>query len=74
MMATDLEKLYQEHLKPLSPADRLRLIERLAQSLITPESSKQQPPKRSLMKLPGLGKEIREGVGAQEHINRLREE
>ncbi len=73
-MATDLEKLYEQHLKPLSPEDRLRLIERLAQSLTAPEAADPQPPKRSLLELEGLGAEIWEGVDAQEYVDELRRE
>ena len=73
-MATDLEKLYSQHIKPLPPADRLRLLAILAQGLAHGEDSGEPQPKRSLMELHGLGKEIWEGVDAQEYVNRLREE
>jgi hypothetical protein len=71
-VATDLEQLYRQHIKPLTPADRLRLIAMLAHDL-TPDAARTRPP-RDVMELHGLGKEIWEGIDAQEYVNRLREE
>jgi hypothetical protein len=71
-MPTNLEELYQ-HLKPLSPQERLRLIEMLARELGGAQEQN-QPPQRDLMELHGLGAEIWQGVDAQEYVNRLREE
>jgi hypothetical protein len=73
-MATDLEELYQQHLKPLPSRDRLRLIEMLARELSGAETENEQPPKRSLLELEGLGAEIWEGIDAQEYVNELRRE
>jgi hypothetical protein len=73
-VATDLEKLYSQHIKPLPPADRLRLIAILAQGLAGDRAASEQKPKRSILELHGPGKEIWEGVDAQEYVNRLREE
>lgn len=74
-MATDLERLYRQHIKPLPPADRLRLLALVAQGLTEQETPHEEPrPKRSILELHGLGKEIWEGVDAQEYVNRLREE
>jgi hypothetical protein len=72
-VATDLEKLYSQHIKPLPPADRLRLLAILAQGL-TDQAADEPQPKRSILELHGLGKEIWEGVDAQEYVNSLREE
>ncbi|MCW5968714.1 MAG: hypothetical protein KIT57_09380 [Blastocatellales bacterium] len=71
-MATDIEEIYRQQLKPLSTEERLRLIAMLAQDL-APEA----PPikrERSILELHGLGKEIWEGIDAQEYVNSLREE
>jgi hypothetical protein len=68
-MATDVEDIYQQQLKPLSTEDRLRLIAMLAQDLAAAN-----PRERSVMELHGLGKEIWEGIDAQEYVNSLREE
>jgi len=50
----------------LSPGDRLRLIEELKA-----RAAKGAPPEplHSIMELCGLGKEIWEGVDAQEYVN-----
>jgi hypothetical protein len=68
-MATDVEEIYQQQLKPLSAEDRLRLIVMLAQDLAPPGRRE-----RSVLELHGLGKEIWEGIDAQEYVNSLREE
>jgi len=68
-MATDVEEIYQQQLKPLSAEDRLRLIAMLAQDLAAANRRE-----RSVMELHGLGKEIWEGIDAQEYVNSLREE
>lgn len=72
-MDVNLQELYRQQLAPLSATDRLKLIALLAHGLgeavVTPE-----PPRRSLMELHGLGKEIWEGIDAQEYVNQLREE
>lgn len=72
-MDVNLKEFYQQQLAPLPATDRLKLIELLAHGLgeaaVAPE-----PPRRSLMELHGLGKEIWEGIDAQEYVNQLREE
>lgn len=71
-MATDLEKLYREQLKVLTPEDRLRLIAMLERDL-TQDLTEEETP-RDLMELHGLGKEIWDGVDAGEYVKRLRED
>ncbi|OLE53723.1 MAG: hypothetical protein AUG51_11750 [Acidobacteria bacterium 13_1_20CM_3_53_8] len=71
-MATDLEKLYREQLQALSPAERLRLINMLARGLAQDPAEEKRA--RDLMDLHGLGKEIWDGVDAEEYVNRLRGE
>jgi hypothetical protein len=73
-VATDLEKLYSQHIKPLPPADRLRLLALMAQGLTDQEAPDEARPKRSILELHGLGAEIWEGIDAQEYVNQLREE
>jgi hypothetical protein len=70
-MVINLAELYELHLASLSPEDRLKLIALLAQGL-TKEEVAPEPPLRSLMELHGLGKEIWEGIDAQDYVNRLR--
>jgi hypothetical protein len=70
-MVINLEELYERHLASLPSEDRLKLIAMLAQGL-TKEEVAPEPPLRSLMELHGLGKEIWEGIDAQDYVNRLR--
>ena len=72
-MVNNLEELYERQLAPLPSEDRLKLIAMLAQGLAKEEVAPQAQP-RNLMELHGLGKEIWEGVDAQDYVNRLREE
>ena len=71
-MAIDIEEIYRQYLKPLSTEDRLRLIAILAWDL-APEAVPSRR-ERSVLELHGLGKEIWEGIDAQEYVNSLREE
>jgi hypothetical protein len=53
----------------LSPAEQLRLIQELEARV--PRNPPSEPP-RSILELCGLGKEIWEGIDAQEYVNRER--
>jgi len=53
----------------LSPADQLRLLEKLA-VLVRRRITAQ--PRRSILELQGLGKEIWQGIDVQEYIDRER--
>ena len=53
----------------LTPADQLRLLEELA-ALVRRQIATQ--PRRSILELQGLGKEIWKGIDAQEYIDRER--
>ena len=56
--------------KALTPNERKELVK----SLIDLIASDAPRPKRSLLELQGLGKEIWQGVDAQEYIDELRDE
>ena len=74
-MASQLDDIYEKHVKPLSAEERLQLMEMTAQDLglkITDEAA--DKPNRSILELHGLGKEIWQGVDAQEYVNSLRNE
>ncbi|MEH2448407.1 MAG: hypothetical protein V7K18_22320 [Nostoc sp.] len=65
---------YQEVLlqaKSLTPEEQIRLIEDLS-SLIRQQVMTLKP-KRSILELRGLGKEIWNGVDAQEYVNQERD-
>jgi hypothetical protein len=54
----------------LSSVDQLRLLEELAAFV---RHQVTLPPRRSIMELQGLGKEIWRGMDAQEYVNRERD-
>ncbi len=66
-----VEEIYQQYIKPLPNNEKLRLIAKVSSDLVENETEK---PKRSLLELEGLGKEIWEGIDAQEYVNKLRNE
>ena len=59
-MTDRLEEVYEKYVKPLPPGERLRLLEMTARdlALTNPLAS----PKRSILELRGLGKEIWRGI------------
>lgn len=66
-----VEEIYQQYIKPLPTNEKLRLIAKVTSDLAENETEK---PKRSIMELHGLGKEIWEGIDAQEYVNEMRDE
>lgn len=68
-----VEQLYERHIKPLQPAERLRLAAIITQDLAT-NVTHEKPGQRSLLELEGLGAEIWESIDAQEYVNQLRAE
>jgi hypothetical protein len=73
MAVMSLEELYEQVIKPLSAEERLKLIAMTAQELSLPEPPTNTP-KRSIMELHGLGKEMWEGIDAQKFVDELRGE
>jgi hypothetical protein len=69
-----VEEIYQQHIKPLSAPERLRLLAITAQDLVHQGSDTTEGPERSIMELHGLGAEIWKGVDAQEYVDELRGE
>lgn len=73
MAALSADEIYEQHIKRLPTAERLRLAEMIAQDIAEttePESERTH----SIMELHGLGAEIWDGVDAQEYVNELRKE
>ncbi len=66
-----VEEIYQQYIKPLPDKEKLRLIAKVSNDLAETET---ENPKRSLLEFEGLGKEIWEGIDAQEYVNELRNE
>lgn len=56
----------------LTPDEQMRLIEDLA-VLIRQKVTLTPKPKRSILELEGLGKEIWKGIDAQEYVNQERD-
>lgn len=73
-MQTNIEAIYQQHIKPLSHDERLKLLAKMAEELANGNEKAEPTKKRSIMELHGLGAEIWEGVDAQEYVNELRNE
>lgn len=69
-----LAREYLQHIlqqvENLTPDEQLRLLEELA-SIVRRRIT--QKPKRSIMELEGLGKEIWQGIDAQEYVNQERD-
>jgi hypothetical protein len=72
MATVTVEEIY-EQAKQLSAAERLRLASLITGDLAATAAT-ETPPKRSILELEGLGKEIWEGIDAQEYVNELRKE
>lgn len=73
-MSTNIETIYQQHIKSLSQAEKLSLMEKLAEELA--ENGKETDPARtrSIMELHGLGAEVWEGIDPDKYVNELRNE
>ncbi len=74
-MQTNIEIIYQQHIKPLSNTEQIKLLAKIAEELVTgKEETEPIKNRRSLLELEGLGAEIWEGIDAQEYVNELRNE
>lgn len=72
-MQTNIENIYQQHIKPLPQDEQLKLLAKMAEELSNDKAS-EPAKKRSIMELHGLGAEIWEGIDAQKYVNELRNE
>jgi hypothetical protein len=72
MTTTELDQIYEQQIKPLPRAARLRLLARIAQDLVMADEADEPEP--SLLELEGLGAEIWQGIDAQQYVNELRDE
>ena len=61
-----------DHFGQLSTADQFQLLEDLVSLLGKQVMARPSQPRHSIMELRGLGKEIWEGIDAQEYINQER--
>lgn len=68
------QEIYEDSVRWLSPAERLRLLVLIAESLEAETGLSEQPvAPRDIRELHGLGKELWAGIDAQEYVNALRE-
>src|SRR5215216_6306509 len=74
MAVVRAEDIYEQHIKLLPATERLRLLAIVAQDLATQPADEVKLPQRSIMELHGLGKDLWEGIDAQEYVNELRKE
>ncbi|HMF57311.1 MAG TPA: hypothetical protein VK619_13290 [Pyrinomonadaceae bacterium] len=74
MSSADIDEIYAQHIKPLPTEDRLKLLALVARDLAQQKDSAEGQKTRSIMELHGLGKEIWEGIEAQDYVNELRNE
>lgn len=73
-MKTNIETIYQQHIKPLSQDEQLKLLAKMAEELANGKETKEPTKKRSLLELEGLGAEVWEGIDAQKYVDELRNE
>jgi hypothetical protein len=73
-MSPKVAGIYERYVKSLPVHERLELLALVAQGLLDQDSPVSERPKHSIMELHGLGKEIWQGIDAQEYVNRLRDE
>lgn len=71
-MAASATEVYEQHVRDLPTAQRLELLALIARGLVAEGVTTPERPKLKLTDLRGLGKEIWEGVDAQEYVDRLR--
>ena len=67
------EEIYTRHVSSLPLAEQLRLLALIAAQLAARAGDIPEPPLHDIRELQGLGKEIWEGIDAQEYVNALRE-
>jgi hypothetical protein len=73
-VATRATEIYEQHVRALPEAQRLELVALIASGLAAERGHPSDGPKHRLTELRGLGKEIWEGIDAQEYVNQLRDE
>lgn len=73
MAAMRARDVYDEFVKRLPKAERLKLLAILAEETAR-QSGEAAANITSILDLHGLGKEIRQGTDAQEYVNELRQE
>ena len=66
--------MYEQHIRSLSTSQRVELLALIVNELAAAYGVAPGKRKHTLTELRGLGKEIWEGIDAQEYVNQLRDE
>ena len=75
MVTTDrVREIYERHVRSLTDAERLQLVALVTAEMAGTAERATEAPKRSLLELRGLGKEIWEGVDPDAYVRNLRDE
>lgn len=74
MEKLSIEEIYQQHIKPLSPAERLRLIEITAHELVMPIDDNVATERHDWLAVRGIAPNLLEGEDAQKWVSRTRHE
>lgn len=77
MGTASAQEIYERYVSSLPVSEQLQLLAMLAQRLAAEPSAAGLPtgrPRRSITELHGLGKEIWEGIDAQNYVDQLRDE
>ncbi len=67
----DIDQLYEQQIKALPRAARLRLLARIADDLVEADANDEQP--LSLLDLEGVGAEVWQGVDPKTYIDTERD-
>jgi hypothetical protein len=72
MSRSQAAQLYEKHIRSLPAEERRELVALIERDLSADDTDSDSKPRHSLMELHGLGKEIWEGIDAQEYVDKLR--
>lgn len=70
-MSSSTKNIYDQHIKPLSRAEQVQLMDLLRSEL---ENGGDSGARHSILELHGLGKEIWQGSDSSEYVKQLRDE
>jgi hypothetical protein len=73
-MAMDIERLYEQHIKPLPTTERLRLIEKIVSDLATQAAADRPAERYDWMSVRGIAPNLLGGEDAQAWVSRTRRE
>lgn len=74
MTSVNVEEIYQQHIKPLPAAERIRLIEMTARDLVVQPTEEGFSERHDWMSVRGIAPDLLEGEDAQEWVSRTRRE